>query len=282
MKFNSPIKTIFYGLCLGISLLPPGFSVATMAMILGIYEDLIGLLNDLFSKNMAKTLKAIAFLGIGAITAIAVFSWLIRAAMANFPYQTRFFFLGLIVATIPLISNQADIKTNFTTKHYVLVVLAIIFTTAFIFTNNLALVDLDGSLTVAKILYLMLAGALVSTSMILPGLSGALMLLLIGAYYFLLDSIANFNVLVLGIVAVGAVIGLVVCGRLIKHLLDNNDRLLYAISMGLIIGSVPVLLSHGVPAYLFDIITAVLLGVLGFAVVTVLNKFSKKGVSDGK
>jgi len=280
MKFNSPIKTIFYGLCLGISLLPPGFSVATMAMILGIYEDLIGLLNDLFSKHMAKTIKAIAFLGVGAVIAIAVFSWLIRTAMTNFPYQTRFFFLGLIIATIPLMSKQAGIKTNFTTKHYILLVLATIFTTAFIFINGLTLVELGGDMTVVKILYLLFAGALVSSSMILPGLSGALMLMLIGAYYFLLESIASFNVLVLGVVAVGAVIGLVICGRFIKHLLDNNKSILYAVSMGLVIGSIPVLLSQGVPTDGLDIAISVLLGILGFVAVTVLNKFSKKDVYD--
>ena len=64
MKFNSIFKTIFYGLCLGISLLPPGFSVATMAMILRIYEDLIGLLNDLFSRSMKDTLKPLLVLAL--------------------------------------------------------------------------------------------------------------------------------------------------------------------------------------------------------------------------
>ena len=64
MKFKSIFKTIFYGLCLGISLLPPGFSVATMAMILRIYEDLIELLNDLFSRSMKDTLKPFASLGV--------------------------------------------------------------------------------------------------------------------------------------------------------------------------------------------------------------------------
>lgn len=282
MKFNSLTKTIFYGLCLGISLLPPGFSVATMAMILGIYEDLIGLLNDLFSKNMAKAVKTIAYLGTGAVLAIMIFSWLISAVIINFPYQTRFFFLGLIIATIPLISKQAGIKTNFTTKHYILLVLATIFTTALIFTNGLTLVELGGDMTIAKFLYLVLAGALVSVSMIVPGFSGALMLMLIGAYEFLLDSISSFNVLVLVVVAAGAIIGLVVGGRLIKYLLENNDSILDAISIGLVIGSVPVLLSQGVPNDVFDIVTSVLLGVLGFTVVTILNRFSRKGVYDGK
>ena len=275
MKFNSIIKTIFYGLCLGISLLPPGFSVATMAMILGIYEDLIGLLNDLFSTKMKRTLKALASLGFGVILAIAVFSKLIRASMINFPYQTNFFFVGLIVATVPLIYKQADVKTNFKPKHYILLIVALAITASFAFAGNLMVVDLDGDMNVSKILYLMFAGFLVSSSMILPGLSGALMLILIGAYEFLLASIYSFNVVVLSCVAVGGVIGLVVCGRLIKHLIENNETTLYGISMGLVIGSIPVVLSEGVPTDGFQILTSLALGIIGFMVVTILNSKKK-------
>ena len=271
MKFNSIFKTTFYGLCLGISLLPPGFSVATMAMILGIYEALIGLLNDLFSRSMKDTLKPLASLGFGAIVAIAVFSNLISSALDNFPYQTRFLFLGLIVATVPLIYKQADVKENFKTKHYIFLIMAIAITASFALGGDTALVDLGGDINILKILFLMFAGFLVSSSMILPGLSGALMLILIGAYHFLLESISNLDLIVLGSVAVGGVIGLIVCGRLIKRLLENNETTLYGVSMGLVIGSIPVMLSYGVPSVILDISTSLILAIVGFMVVTILN-----------
>jgi len=274
MKFNSIFKTIFYGLCLGISLLPPGFSVATMAMILGIYEDLIALLNDLFSPKMKQALKPLISLGIGVVIAIAVFASLIRASIANFPYQTNFLFIGLIIATVPLIYKQADVKANFKLKHCIFLIVAFAITASFAFSGNLTLVDLDGDMNVLKVLYLMFAGALVSSSMILPGLSGALMLLLIGAYYFLLESINSVNLVVLSCVAVGGVIGLIVCGRLIKHLIENNETTLYSVSMGLVLGSIPVILSDGVPTGAFDISSSLILGMVGFVIVTILN--SKK------
>lgn len=274
MKFNSIFKTMFYGLCLGISLLPPGFSVATMAMILGIYEDLIGLLNDLFSAKMKSTLKILASLGIGAVVAIVVFSKLISEAMTNFPYQTRFFFLGLIIATVPLIYKRAEVKVNFKFKHRIFLIIAVVITSSFAFVGDVALVELSGDINLLKILFLMFAGALVSSSMILPGFSGALMLMLIGAYQFLLDSIFSFNLIVLGSASLGGVLGLVICGRLVKHLIDNNETTLYSISMGLIIGSIPVILSEGIPTEGFEILTALIVGVIGFMVVTILN--SKK------
>jgi len=274
MKFNSIFKTMFYGLCLGISLLPPGFSVATMAMILGIYEDLIGLLNDLFSAKMKSTLKILASLGIGAVVAIVVFSRLISEAMTNFPYQTRFFFLGLIIATVPLIYKRAEVKVNFKFKHRIFLIIAVVITSSFAFVGDVALVELSGDINLLKILFLMFAGALVSSSMILPGFSGALMLMLIGAYQFLLDSIFSFNLIVLGSASLGGVLGLVICGRLVKHLIDNNETTLYSISMGLIIGSIPVILSEGIPTEGFEILTSLILGIIGFTVVTILN--SKK------
>lgn len=270
-KFNSIFKTMFYGLCLGISLLPPGFSVATMAMILGIYEDLINLLNDLFSTKMKQTLKALSSLAVGAIVAIGLFSKLISSSMDNFEYQTRFFFLGLIIATIPLIFKQADVKSTFKSKHFVFLIIALMVVSSFVFTDHLALVDLDGGMTLAKFFFLIFAGALVSSSMILPGLSGALMLMLIGAYQYLLDSVTSLDLVVLGTVAIGGVLGLIICGRLIKHLLVNNETTLSAISLGLVIGSVPVVLSDGIPSHPIDVMTSIGCALIGFMVVMILN-----------
>lgn len=270
-KFNSIFKTMFYGLCLGISLLPPGFSVATMAMILGIYEDLINLLNDLFSTKMKQTLKALSALAVGALVAIGLFSRLISFSMNNFEYQTRFFFIGLIIATIPLIFKQANVKATFKSKHYIYLFIAFMIVGSFIFTNHLALVDLEGGMTLVKFIYLIFAGALVSSSMILPGLSGALMLMLIGAYQYLLDSVTSLDLMVLGTVAIGGVLGLIICSRLIKHLLVNNETTVSAVSLGLVIGSIPVILSDGIPTDFITIITSIICILLGYMVVVILN-----------
>ena len=275
MKFDSTLKTMFYGLCLGISLLPPGFSVATMAMILGIYEDLINLLNDLFSTKMKGVLKTLIVLAVGVMMAVVLFSRLISLSMDHFPYQTRFFFLGLIAATIPLILKQADAKSNFRLKHLLFLIMAIVIVISFVFTNNLSLVSLHGEMTVVKMLFLLFVGALVSASMILPGLSGALVLMLLGAYQFLLDSIGSLDLLVLGCVSAGGILGLMICGKLIKHLLINHEATLHAISLGLVIGSIPVVLNEGLPPQASVMMTSSLFAVLGFMVVLALNL--KKG-----
>jgi len=144
-------------------------------------------------------------------------------------------------------------------------------TASFAFAGGVALVELGSGMTIGKFLFLILAGVLVSSSMILPGLSGALMLILIGAYDFFLESLNTLDLVVLGSVALGGVIGLIVCGRLIKHLLENNETTLYSVSMGLVIGSIPVMLSHGVPTSVFEISTSIVLAIIGFVVVTILN-----------
>lgn len=271
MKFNSFFKTVFYGACLGIGLLPPGFSVATLALLMGIYPELIGLLNELFSTNMKKSLKKLGGLALGAVVAIVIASRLISTATAHFPYQVRFLFLGLILATIPVIYKQADVKSNFKIKHYIYLSVAVVATSVFVFGGTLSLVNLDGGITVGKIVFLLIAGMLVSASMILPGLSGALMLILIGAYDFLLESLNAFNITVLGTVAVGGVLGLIICGRLIKHLIENNETVMYAISLGLVIGSVPAILNDGVPRDVINVATALSLMLIGFITVMLIN-----------
>jgi len=271
MKFNSVFKTIGYGLVLGISLLPPGFSVATMAMILGIYEELINLLNELFSKDTAKAMKKIALLGIGAAAGVVVFSGIISTLFDRFPNQLNFFFIGLVVSTFPLLAKQANIKEKFQTTNYVTLILASILAAMFIFVDTSNFIDFDGNFTLIKVLYLILTGVLVSLSMVLPGLSGALVLMLIGSYEFLLESISTMNLAVISIVALGAVLGLISSGRLIKNLIEKKISLLYGLSMGLVLGSVPVLLSNGLPTNIIEIASSLVLSVVGYMTVFLLN-----------
>jgi len=282
MKFKSSLKTFLYGICLGISLLPPGFSAATVAMILGIYEALIDLLNDLFSKKIKQTLKPLTLLGVGALTAIFLFSSVIRATMNGFPLLTMSFFLGLIVGTVPLLYKQMDVKSSFGFKHYLFTLLAVGLTSIFILYQNLNLVDLDGAMSIGKIMFLMVVGMLVSSSLILPGLSGALVLMLLGAYQFLLDSIGTLNLVVLGSVTLGGLLGLIICGKLVKYLMAQHEVVMNAISMGLVIGSIPVvfvreILNADVSAGLLEGIISVILGIAGFVLVHVLSPRPKSG-----
>jgi len=271
MKFSSGIKTFFYGLCLGISLLPPGFSAATMAMVLGIYEDLINLLNEIFSKSFKRALKPLAMLASGAVVAIAVFSQIISILMENFPYQTRFFFLGLIAATIPLVLKESNFKEQFKLKHYAL--LLIVSFTVILLSFNMLLdpIEFSEGLTVFGVMFLLFAGMLVASSMILPGLSGALMLILIGAYEFLLESISSFDLTVIGIVAAGGLLGLVVSGRFIKHMLSKNETIMYAVSIGFIVSSIPIMLRYGMPYGMMSIVSSGVMFVLGGITVMSLN-----------
>ena len=274
MKFKSLTKTVFYGLCLGTSLLPPGFSVATMAMILGIYEELIDLVNHLFSRNMKRTLKTVLALVLGAVAAIFLFSRVITFAFSTYPYQTTFFFLGLIVATVPLIFKQSGAKSEFEFKHWIVVLIAFLFILSFILENNMNLIDLEYTLSLTGILFLVVAGMLVAISMLLPGLSGALILILLGIYHFLLESVASLNLIVLGSVLVGGVLGLVMGGRLIKFLLTRHEKVVNAISMGLVMGSIPVFwFREGrMPTGIVDILLSLVVMLIGFAIVYSLNK----------
>jgi len=280
MKFTSNIKTFFYGVCLGISLLPPGFSTATMAMILGIYEALINLLNDVFSSKVKSTLKTLVLLGVGALSAIFLFSWVISTTMNSFPLQTMSFFLGLIVATVPLLYKQADVKSNFKGKHFVFMLVAFGVTLIFIFYQNMSVIDLDGGMTFGKVIFLIFVGMLVSSSMILPGLSGALILMLLGVYRFFMDSIGALDFAVLGSVMLGGILGLVLCGKLVKYLIVNHEITMSAVSMGLVLGSIPVvvvreILNADASNGLLGIVVAVLLGIVGFGLVHVLSSKPK-------
>ena len=95
------IKGFFFG----IANIIPGVSGGTIAITMGIYEDLIGSISNFF-KDPKKSIKYLLPIGIGAAISILVMSKVISFALSKYPAPTTLFFIGLIVGGIPLIFNK--------------------------------------------------------------------------------------------------------------------------------------------------------------------------------
>jgi len=266
------IKDFLYGLLLGSSVLAPGLSIATLALVLGIYERLLDAVSDFFSPRFKTALPFLLPFGIGALISIGISSRAIALAYDNFPIQTYAFFLGLIAASVPLLWKTTEAKSNFKRPQYVVLLVTAAAIASLRFLNP-AESDyvIEFSLTVAESARLFATGAITTAAMLLPGLSGALVLMLLGTHSMLTHAISELNLAVIGITALGGMIGLVAFSKLIKYLMSKYSVMVNAVSIGMVIGSIAVVfpaLSFG----LWETITSLLLFAIGYSLVFLLER----------
>lgn len=227
------------GMAMGAADVVPGVSGGTIAFISGIYEELIDSINTIkpsliplwkiegfntFWRTINGNFLLALFLGIFiSVLSLAQFlSWLLE----NEPVLLWSFFFGLVLASIFLVGKEIE-KWNIST----VVILLIGASIAYFITT------LPPNENVDSIPYLFLSGALAVCAMILPGISGAFILVLLGSYKTILDAVHERNFVMVGTVALGAIFGLLSFARLLKWMFNNYRNSTLALLTGFILGS---------------------------------------------
>ena len=228
------------GMAMGAADVVPGVSGGTIAFISGIYEEL---LTSISSVNFA-TLKLLKTEGIkaawkaingnflvsllvGIFISIVSLAKIISYLLEHKPIMVWSFFFGLVLASILYVAKQIA-KWNFITV-FVFVLGA---TIAYYITTLQPLISENSSP-----LFLFLAGALAICAMILPGISGAFILVLLGAYKPVLEAIHNKDFKLIAILGVGAIVGLLSFSKILKWLFSNYKNYTLAVLSGFIFGS---------------------------------------------
>ena len=227
------------GIAMGAADVVPGVSGGTIAFISGIYEELIETINNvnlslirtLKDKGLASAWKQLngnflftLLLGIGiSIVSLAKgIKWLLE----NEPVLLWSFFFGLVLASIFFVGKQISKWTLANISGFIVATFV-----AYYITTLSGLSSTDSSL------FLFIAGALAICAMILPGISGAFILVLLGAYEPVLDAVNNRDFKTLAIIGSGAIIGLLTFSRILKWLFNHFRNLTLAILTGFILGS---------------------------------------------
>ena len=232
------------GMAMGAADVVPGVSGGTIAFISGIYEELIESLNkinssifkELRSKGIKRSwekLNGPFLLALMSGVLISIFSlakgveWLLE----HHPILLWAFFFGLVAASIVYISKQ--IKTTLWDIAGLKVVLAITIggSIAYFITILNPIESSDSNL------FLFFAGALAICAMILPGISGAFILVIIGAYGPVLEAISNRDIKTILIIGTGSIVGLLSFSKLLKWLFESYNQLTLAVLTGFMIGS---------------------------------------------
>ena len=247
MKKN--IMLVIKGFIMGIANIIPGVSGGTLALILGIYEEFIGAISHLFS-NLKKNICFLIPIAIGMVLAILSLSHVIDYSYKHFPIPTCLFFVGLVLGGIPMLLNKVKGKKE--TKK---ISSYIIFLLTFALVIVMACSDLifgEGlkvsfnNMNLISYILLFLVGVVAAATMVIPGVSGSLVLMLLGYYYPVIAVIKEFtkfknlgeNIIILGIFGIGILVGIVLISKLIEFLFKKYEVKTYFGVIGFIVASV--------------------------------------------
>lgn len=260
------IKNFLKGAVISISQLIPGVSGGTIAMILGIYDELIHSINNILSdfKNQYKLLLEV---GIGAITGILLFSNIVSSLLEKYPTELGYLFIGVILGGAPLMFRKATINGfNKISLIYLILGTIIVLLMGDEGTENSMILT---SLSFINFIWLFIAGIIIAIALILPGISGSFMLLILGLYSTVINAISELNIPIIIPILLGIIIGTILTAKLIENLLSKYPEPTYMIIFGFILGSVFKVL----PGYDgADSLIGIILGIIGFFIIYFVSK----------
>lgn len=238
-KQRNYLLLVLRGCAMGAADVVPGVSGGTIAFITGIYEELINSIKGidlqalklLFSLRLADfwkkingnfLLSVVAGIGISIFSLAKLMTWLLE----HHPIYIWSFFFGLIIASSVLVAREIKQWNLFT-------VIALIAGACAAYTITV----MTPAETPNTWWFIMLSGAIAICAMILPGISGAFILLLMGKYTYILSAVSGFNISVILLFIVGAVAGIISFSHLLSWLLKNYHTLTVSLLTGFMVGS---------------------------------------------
>ena len=231
------ILTLFLkGIGIGAANTVPGVSGGTIAAITGIYDQLIHAISTFFKAWKKNTLVLVP-VGVGALLGIALFASLVEYLLTTAPQATAFFFIGLIVGSLPCLFGQVS-GHRVGGPQLAAAALAAGVVVLMGVAGRPPMTEPITTLSVTNGLWLLLAGAIAAATMIIPGVSGSFVLLLIGMYQTFITAVSSGNLPLLAVLGAGALIGIIAVSRVLDLLFAKFYAATYWAIIGLVGGSV--------------------------------------------
>ncbi len=282
------VKEILRGVMIGVANIIPGVSGGAMGGSMGIYDKMIYAVNHLRTEFKKSILTLLPYL-VGMVLGIAVLSFVIGFLFQEYPYQTSMGFIGLILGGVPAIMSGMKGERRGAAHYLILLVF---------FAGIILLEVFGGGEEQARVLEpgvgmaikLFLIGILASATMVIPGVSGSMILMLLGVYTPILEQIQAFikagmavdiqallsGTAILAPFGIGVAVGIVLIAKLIGYLLEHFRSYTYMGILGLVFASpvVVFLQMEALPGGILAGIIGVLCLMLG---ILVANRMSDRG-----
>ncbi|HDZ6535363.1 TPA: DUF368 domain-containing protein [Staphylococcus aureus] len=271
---------ILKGFAMGTSDLVPGVSGGTIALLLGIYNQFIASISDIFSRRFWPSFTFLIPIIIGMLLAMGSLSNLFNYLLSQHHIPTMFFFGGLIIGIVPYLLKISNYKTSFTTKHYMMVIAGIAILIVITLMNN---GDKHAgetlTLSTSLIIKYFIAGMCASSAMLLPGISGSFMLLVFGVYGTVMLAISevvklNFAGLpILLAVGFGVLAGFIISSKIIQYFLTHHKLMTFALIIGFVVGSLFAVFP-GLPTNIVMWFVSLVVFIIGFIVSLTLGRIT--------
>ena len=308
MKF---LEHIIIGIIIGISNIVPGVSAGTMFVILGIFKKLIdqvGLCIDevkkmiknitkfkekdggiravgIMFKNIFNSQKTFLIpIAIGMIFAIYFIAKLFSILNPEQIMYRNYIFLGLILGGIPALFKELKKGTDIQNINkrkaniylFMFIGFLIMLTVYILKINGIGLRKVGyEELSISMALPLFLVGAIAAASMVIPGISGSMVVLILGYYELMTISISKLNMIFIIPFAIGILVGIMAILKLIKYLLDNHYTKTYSCIVGFVVGSL-LMVFPGLPTNIMGYVITIVCIILGLFASYMIEKYSEK------
>lgn len=285
-KFSEYILTAVKGACMGAADVIPGVSGGTIAFIMGIYDKFVASLAAINAEavklfftgkfkefwrhiNGGFLLSLVVGIGVSVISLATV----MQTLLSDFPIQTWAFFFGLIVASSIFILRGIS---GWSLREILFLIGGVVL--------GVVICTLSPTQTPDALWFIFLSGAIAICAMILPGISGSFILLILGKYQYILGAVSDLvagqnitgNLLIIGVFAIGAVVGILSFSKFLHWLLSRWHKQVLIILAGFIIGSLvkiwpwnnPEAIAQAELTGSLHIGSAIIIALIGFSLVT--------------
>lgn len=231
---------------MGVAAIIPGVSGGTIAVLLNIYDGLISAIGNL-RRDFKNSFFFLLPIVLGIAAAILAMYFPLKISLERAPLPTVLLFLGLMIGSFPKIFADG-LKLGFKKTDIIAAVLPLAMVIGICFIPNIGDVNLSADMSTGTYFLLILMGALAACALVVPGISGSMLLMIFGFYQPILNIISEIftsfghTVLVLGLFAVGILVGFFSIAKLMKFFMEKFPRGARWAIIGFVAGSLPAIM----------------------------------------
>lgn len=277
---NNTLKDFFYrmfcGLFLGISVIAPGISGSIMAVMMGIYDDLINIISNPF-KNFRKNFVYLLPMVIGAGAGILVLIQALDFLFEHYPVPAYLLFMSLIAGSIPTVFKEAR-KGIIKKKYFIGVFLALCFALTIGLlakSEYVVAVDTANTATTAMRVYLPIVGGVAGMMSMIPGMSVSMVLMMFNVYEPLLSAAKSFDVKTIMPVGIAFLVGMVLFSNITKTVFKKFRTLGFLMVLGFMTGSI-ISIFPGLPTDLLNWVLTIIAVAVGLTISYIFKLLGKK------
>ncbi|MGN0814322.1 MAG: DUF368 domain-containing protein [Candidatus Coproplasma sp.] len=246
MKVKRFFISMLKGAAIGTAMIIPGVSGGTLAVLLKIYDQMINAISNL-KKDFKNSFYFLLPIALGAVLAFAAMYYPLKYALQYAPLPTVLLFAGLMAGSCPKLISDAR-ANGFKKRDLAIILIPFAFVIGICFIPGMGDVNLGDDMAWYTYITLFLAAILASCALVVPGISGSMLMMLFGFYEPLLNTISLIrtsplhSIIVLGIFVLGVLVGFFTIAKLMQYLLKKFPRATYWAIAGFVVGSIPAIM----------------------------------------